>query len=367
MTSESLHTTPNPATKKEDDWAPDIKQPLLLKMPSFIRLFVMRRILENYSGTTDTLLNESNIDKSMHDTAKDILCLLRNTCLKIYMEKHYNENKQAEIIEMIFNQIMLKKFAKEYQNVAKYTSSSKNKNKQKKNEDESKHYQTLLFNTTDVMCLMFQFLVDFDEGGQYIGEISNCSVVCSHWLYHTFNPKSAYYLRLSTIASATANSDYNIDRNVTRAWQRLWNVREVYFDSLDIDERYLIKTSNLLLNKLSMLRNVEKIGCESDFRMEHFITMKLILQNCKEKICVYTIDVSDHDQNVLSPLILNNAQHIYTNHTYFSIIWSNKFKLQSLNLASLKNLNDQWCNLVINECDCSGILHLSIHDLTFDN
>ena len=361
------------ATRKVDDWAPDTKQPLVLKMPSFIRLFVMDRILENYSGTIETLLNESNIDKAMHDTAKDILSLLHNASLKIYMEKHYNENKQAEIIEMIFNQIILKKFAKEYENVAKYTSSSNNKNKQKKNEDESKHdddytdYQTL-FNTTDVMCSIFQFLVDFDRRGAYVGEISNCSLVCSQWLYHAFNPKSAYYLHLLRIACETASNHENVDRNVTRAWQRLWNVREIYFDLEDVDPAYLNKTPNLLLNKLSMLRNVEKIDCESDYIMEYFSAIKLILKNCKEKLRSYSVqldqDASDQLQDVLPPLVLNNAQEICTDHTYFSIIWSKK--LETLNLAMVENINDQWCDLVINKCDCSGIKQLAIADLTFD-
>ena len=50
------------------------------------------------------------------------------------MKKHFNENKQAEVIEIIFNQIIVKEFTIQYENVTKYTASSKHT--QKKNEDE---------------------------------------------------------------------------------------------------------------------------------------------------------------------------------------------------------------------------------------
>ena len=50
---------------------------------------------------------------------------------------------------------------------------------------------------------------------------------------------------------------------------------------------------------------------------------------------------------------------------YFSIIWSTK--CQKLNLLWLKNVNDKWCNTVINKCDCSGIKELAIHNMAFDD
>ena len=193
MTSQLVsQSTTNPAKEKVDDWEPDKEQSLLLKMLSFVRLFVKHRISTNYSGTTEALINDSNIDKSMRDTAKDIVSSLRNSSIKTYMEQHYNEKKQADVIETMFNQIILRTFPKEYQNVSTIL-------KKEKNEDESKHnddndynhytnYENILSKTTDIMCVTFQFLTDSDRFGEYIGELSNCSLVCSQWLYHVFNP-----------------------------------------------------------------------------------------------------------------------------------------------------------------------------------
>ena len=55
-------------------------------------------------------------------------------------------------------------------------------------------YENILSKPTDIMCLIFQFLTDFDRFGEYIGEFSNGSLVCSQWLYHVFNPN--FYFNL---------------------------------------------------------------------------------------------------------------------------------------------------------------------------
>ena len=142
----------------------------------------------------------------------------------------------------------------------------------------------------------------------------------------------------------TARSDENVDRNVTRAWQRLWQVKEVRFDLDDVDERYLNKTPNILFNELSMLRNIEIINmyaiAANQLPANQLAALKLILQNCTKKISLYSLQLGLSDQDVLSPLVLNNAQEI---------------------------LIDKQCNLVINNCNCSGIKQLLIHNLTFDN
>ena len=106
-------------------------------MLSCVRLFVMHRILKNHSGTTETWINDPNIDKSMRDTAKDIVSSLRNSSIKVYMEKHYNEKQQVEVVETIVNHIILRTFPKEYQHVSQYKVSPILKKEQ--NEDESKH------------------------------------------------------------------------------------------------------------------------------------------------------------------------------------------------------------------------------------
>lgn len=46
--------------------------------------------------------------------------------------------------------------------------------------------------------------------------------------------------------------------------------------------------------------------------MEHLAALKLILDNCKNKIHSYSIQLNLSDDNVLSPLVLNNVQNILT-------------------------------------------------------
>lgn len=155
--------------------------------------------------------------------------------------------------------MILKQFTTECQNVITYPT-----DKAHINSDKSNYYhQNALFNATDIMCLIFQFSIDLDSTGTYVGELSNCSFVCSQWLYHSFNPNSIYYLNLRSLADATAKcmKYNNIDSNVTRTWQRLWTVKKIHFDFKKIDNNYgmkyhLEKIPNLLFNKISTLRNV---------------------------------------------------------------------------------------------------------------
>ena len=352
---------------ENDDWAPDSEQPLILKMPSFVRLFVMRRILETYSGTIDALLDTSKIDKSMHETANDILFLLRDFGISKYMKHHYKEKEQAEVIEIIFNQIILKQFAKEYQNVTTFHAQSS---------DNGADYENILFNATDIVCMVFQFLVDSD-GKKSVNELSNCSLVCSQWLYHAFNPNSIYHYSLKKLVIETKKYTQHYNNNVTRMWQRICNVkslrlelgpRSIRYHSLSLRRNAKLNddsSNDFLLSKLSTLRNVEVLR-NGTGSIKHVKPIQAILRNCKHKIRSMTLELAPDakDQNKLSPLVLNNVVDILIDHVYFAIIWTNK--LEKLSLLWVPNCNEKWCNIVINNCDCSGMKELNFYNLRFD-
>ena len=344
----------------QGDWATPAEQAEMLKVPSFVRLFVIHRVLNEVYGNMrnkdiDALVTQSTINKKLHEITKEILSRLIVVGIKEYMNKYYNEKVQANTIEIIFNQIILKQFETEYQNVTTYkTKKSKNdKQLEQENGDKNK-YKNLLFNTEDIMCLIFQYLNEFID-------LSNCSLVCCQWFYHSFNPKCIYIFDLKKLATATAKCKENDENNVTRMWQRLCNVKNIAFYNGGL--KGPSNNNCVLLNKLSMLRNVEIID-NGTGSVEDIPGLKVILHNCKDKIGEYFIQLETEEKHQLSPLVLNNVKVLSFDSIYFAIIWSKK--CERMNLLWISNIDDQWCEIVINDCDCSGIKHLIINNTTFD-
>ena len=95
-----------------------------IETPSFIRLFVIRRIIDTYIKNNHEKKkdNKEEIIKEMANVFKEnkkveslvinILTRLINDGIKKYMSKYYNEETQANIIEDIFNKIILRNFPK---------------------------------------------------------------------------------------------------------------------------------------------------------------------------------------------------------------------------------------------------------------
>ena len=136
-----------------NDWNVDVEPPETIKCPSFIQLFVTRRVLIScnvdykHSNMIDKLVNSSEINTKSHRQVKEVLSLLLSDGIKKYVQKSYNEKTQANIIQTIFDQITLKHFEKECENVIKY-------NKQNDGINRSLNlYQNVLFNTSDIMCI----------------------------------------------------------------------------------------------------------------------------------------------------------------------------------------------------------------------
>ena len=109
-------------------WTVDaIKADRVVKVtaPSFIRLFVIQRIIRNSKYETQAQINDLvkvfQHDKQVQPQAYQILLRLVTYGIKNYMAQWYNEGQDINTIEMIFNQIILIKFAKEYTKLITYS------------------------------------------------------------------------------------------------------------------------------------------------------------------------------------------------------------------------------------------------------
>ena len=209
---------------------------------------------------------------------------------------------------------------------------------------------------------------------KYSNELVNCSLVNSHWLYHAWNINSIYYLNLNQLISQILKHNINENEkekdiyNVIRMWQRVINAKHIYFVTSELDTNI----TDLLLSKLSLLRNVEKLECVLGLA-NHLKIVQTILQHCQNKIKWYDSlllnmddmprDLRQREKEKLS-FTLNNAQYIKISHACFNILWSDK--CQMLELHGFQKISSNWCNYVINNCDCSNIKCLYFnHNVSF--
>ena len=183
----------------KDDWVIDDndnvnENDINIIVPSFIRLFAIRRMIDKYiKNNKDKKKEKKEIIKELANAFKDdkknellvieILTRLINDGIKKYMSKWYDEKKEANIIENIFNKIILEKFKQEYNEMIKY-----GVNNEVKNEN---FYQNLLFNSSDLMTQIFQYL---EWGKAFDEDLYECNLVNSHWLYHVWNVNSVYHI-----------------------------------------------------------------------------------------------------------------------------------------------------------------------------
>ena len=219
-------------------------------VPSFIRLFVIRRIICKYSDTiiairkkhdasrqiilnidngkvaiVEELTNVFNDNLQIKSTAFIILKRLLNYGLQKYMKKWYNEKQHSNIIEMIFNQIIIKQFEKEYTALITYTGNNFGINDHDDGHDKHDYYQNILFNSDDLMCYIFQYL---QYGYKFNNDLFKCSLVNSHWLYHVWNINSIYDVDLYKLIVETLKCKENNENSVVfRTWQRLISAKSI--------------------------------------------------------------------------------------------------------------------------------------------
>ena len=324
----------------------------------------MNRILTRYVAAkggelkTEMLLRDLTTRKNMNNCkskAHKIMLNLVKFGIKRYMRELYDEEAQGSIIEQIFNQIILEIFKKEYQQVTTYkTSASENKDT-----NINYYYQGLVFNATDLMCSIFQFLTDFGED-EIISELVNCSLVNSHWLYHTWNPNSIYYVALIDLIGCTVKFPEN--KLYSRMWQRFYNVQKVYIDSsYNANYKYSrLKTTDFVLNKLNMFGNITNI--DGFVPREHVSIIDVIMKKCGDKIERFSLstfgDVHNHP-----PVTVLNAKFIAIVNMRLYSIWTNK--CEKIEIDWVDNIKQEWCQHVIDKCDCSGVKSLTFNRAGF--
>ena len=378
-----------------DDWkfCPDAKSQTKLTTPSFIRLFVIRRIIigfvvNDYNHKAGWQNAIENLVKSVEDfkdntkqeqKATKILSRLVKYGLSKYMTEYYDENTRGNMIEIIFEKIILTNYEKEYENVTTYNYVNRNTTT-----------QAQLFHANDLMSLIFQWLS--------FNDLINCSLVSSHFLYHSFNPNSIYCGELTRLIKLTANkkekekektgkhkqknksekhkNGINIDgvTSINRQWQRFINVKrlELYLSDSDKNYQFSDDSIDFLFEKLLLLSNIEEI--KAIITADQFKILQGIINKNTSKITNYDLKFNGVCRNIsrfchkykylLSPLDLMNGKIINITSLYFAVKWSNK--CQHLAINDVKNIDNKWCKYIIENCDCSGIECLEIIDMEFE-
>ena len=331
----------------DDYWRVDTneKPGIRLPVPSFIRLFIIHRVLKPVARRTkiSTLVSKTFMtDKDLQKMTDFVLSSLLTHGIKRFMDEIYNEEQHSNTIEIIFNEIILKQFSKEYSAIV--TCSTTNSN------------QRLVFNTKDLMCLIFQYIY-FDW------KIDAYSLVSSHWLYYAWNPHSVYHCNLTEFTKG--NPRYNTQNSkISRVWQRVSHAKSIII----INPRYLLFSSVLPTRRLLTMTNITKVDIRMRWMSDHLRQLKAIMQNCRKNIqdfCLH-IDMSNLNSietmnaDKIPPLRLPNARAIsfYSEMCQFlPIIWTNKCSKLDLNLP---NVDDEWIKCVLKYCDCSCIKELNI-------
>ena len=351
--------------ESKDDWVindndnVNSENGISIEAPSFIRLFVIRRIIDKYiknnkekkKKTKEEIIKQlSNVfkdDKQNQLLVINIVTRLIDDGIKKYMSKYYNEKEQANIIEDIFNKIILNKFKQEYNKMIKCGIN---------NEITNNFYQHLLFNSSDLMNQIFQYL----EWGEWLdGDLFECSLVSSHWLYHVWNVNSVYHIDLCMLIE----DDGDNKQKWTRIWQRLYNVKSIYinFDTHADDSKV-----EAMVNKLSVFRKIEKVdvvGPDVSPVMRIMSRCKDTIKSCRIKIRAYFSHLSCFEEP--SPLRLPKAQYVEIGDLFFHRGWTNE--CTQLKLSELDNINKDWCKFVIENCDCSNVTTLTLYNVTFDD
>ena len=270
-------------------------------VPNFVRLFIFRRLLKSQNNESDSDTDTSNetyiqnlvnagfsknksFDK-LH--AYNILLRLMTNSLEKYMATFHNSQKDSDVMEMIFNKIIITKFEKEYNMLVTYMDAY-----------DKCCFKNVVFNTSDLMSQIFHYAQDD------FNDFINHSLVNSHWFYHSYNINSMYYFDLTRLMQQTFeldpqvcnnsnnsndNNNNNMDNSVTRMWQRLIKVKHI---CLETDKEHMWHGSNLLLSKLSILTNVEIIRAsiyDSDYRLDWW---EQLLKQCQDKIKWFHVDTN---------------------------------------------------------------------------
>ena len=221
------------------------------------------------------------------------------------------------------------------------------------------YYEKFLFNSSDLMSEIFQYL----EWGMYFsGDLFSCNLVCSHWLYHVWNPNSVYYFNFCSLFEGR--------ERWPRIWQRLYNVKSIRINFSPKHSKAIPAMNKLCIAMLK--KKVEKVYIvASRDRVDRCISAVIpLMSRCKDRIkhCGIQIIPDDSDSSNFkapSPLRLAKAECVEIGDLFFYRIWTNE--CTQLELYRVKNVNKDWCKFVIENCDCSNINSLTLDSVRFGN
>ena len=368
--SAQMKTIGDREARRPKDWTINIKPSQKEQTPTFVRLFVINRVLKDYlsqlkGDTSDEIINAmrslTSVVKKPIDQENifSMLSKLAKHGIKTYMNEHCNYNDTTtHVVDQIFNQLILKKLNKEYGRITTYCMNNNN----------DYQYQCIVFNTKELMCLIFEYCQFYND--KFPSDVYNCSLVCSHWLYDSFNPNSICHIELEKLI-CTKSLVIDNPKN-SRLWQRMVNVKSLSFNSYGLDNnRYVCMPNDFILSKILMLTNIEKIkidGLQPWNSSEFLRIVVAIMQQCSKNIKDFHIHVYDNHYTPtcdMPPLKLLNAEKIFMKMSpfYFYIIWSNKCK--QLLFHDISDSDDKWIKFMIDNCDCSGIEYLEFVEARF--
>ena len=311
-------------------------------VPNFVRLFVLNRILVFKPGIVENMLTQVNktiTNKKHQMIICSIINFLYKNGIKSFMNEYYNEIEQSLIIDIIFDKIILKLFDFAFQKKIIYYSSN-----------ESKHISNV-FNTTDLICLIFQFVY------QTFNDCQNTSLVCSYWMYYSFDTKS------HNLHYNNNNVPYNGDSTLPTIQMQIKQFYQCNAKSLKIDLKYymLLDLNQNILSHVEMFKNIEIIDIKC--MGHHLKVIELIVKNCGNNIKSFKSDVFDGPIK-LPILKLPNVKSIEMNNLCLPIIFSNK--CEKLTIKSIPNLSHKWFKFLFENCDCTNLKEIKLEQVTFD-
>ena len=346
------------------DWSLDVKPLYKPDVPAFARLFIIKRLLSNLTNNHITvndavalLLKHLNNEDEQNAAATILHAVVKNDIYS-YIDKTYNDDNDPLIIDKIFRQVILEHYEKEYTQIITFPSI---------NDDTKEHNNSsmiLLFNTKDLMCLIFQFLNMYDN--------VQCGLVCSHLFYYSFDTQSNIY---QTFKFQFGKYDFNLEdklksrRQAAHVWKcrlhRFYKTKSVIF-GVRLGE-YPFELTYTALQVLATFEHIEKLVINSN--IVDLKVIQVLVESCGDKIQTFYLSI-DHTQCILTTskdlpvLKLPNVERIWLDGICLPIIFSNKLKYLTLaNLPRKENkITPQWCDFVIKHCDCSNIISFYAYD-----
>ena len=316
---------------------------------TFVEVLLINRILLKQQT------NKQNILSNVSEKQKKVFSLLSSDGIVKYLSEHYKDS-DCNIIEKIFENIVMKNYINEYTNETTY------KTKNIDIEANENKFFTSLLNQKDLFCQIFQFLS--------IDDLNNCSIVNFIWLIHSFNINSLYYLPFDQIHKWEFDKMHKqkIETKAIglslRVWQRFINIRRIDFESGKKIREFFIPSEHFLKH-FKTLQKIDNVNFKD--LVDHHLPILEALEHISSKIkyfCVTCVPWSGISRNGLPVLKLPNAREVKLSDIQLPVIISNKCETLSLSLITLNPKLDIY-ETFINNCDFTGVKRLVVDDISF--